>query len=164
MPEKLTGESAKKFALETFKKMKSGVEKRFLIQHSKSIVKTSMNLAKGRKIDIESLKIACWLHDIGRTVQIEGHANISLKLAKEKFGELNPIIEDCIVNHSSSKNPGTKEGKIMQLADKLSIMNDFKLFKIIFAKEKYKEKGLEMVGYVGRDLLEVLKRYNWEEK
>ena len=31
------------------------------------------------------------------------------------------IIEDCILNHGSSSKPKTQEGKIFQLADKLSI-------------------------------------------
>jgi len=163
MAEQLTEQSAKQFANEIYRKMKGGVEKRFLIQHTKGVVKTSVNLAKGKQVDLEALKIAGWLHDIGRSVNIEGHAELSVKLAEEKFGELNPIVKDCILHHGSTKDPETKEGKIIQLADKLSIMNDFKLFKIIFAKEKYKEKSIDMIGYVSRDLLEVLKRYNWEE-
>lgn len=163
MTEKLTEESAKKFALRIYGKMKAGVEKRFIVQHTKGIVKTSVNLAKGKKVDLESLKIACWLHDIGRTVDVEGHAEISINLAEEKFGNLNQIMLDCILNHGSSKNPETREGKIMQLADKLSIMNDFKLFKIIFAKEKYKDKSISMVNMVSKDLIEVLKRYNWSD-
>jgi len=158
----LTPETAEEFALEVFKnKMKAGVEKRFIIQHTKGVLKTSLALAKSKKVDLESLKIACWLHDIGRTVSIENHAEISINLAEEKFGKLNKTITDCIKNHGSSKNPETQEGRIIQLADKLSIMNDFKLFKIIFSKEKYKEKSIEMIEYVSKDLIEVLKRYTW---
>jgi HD superfamily phosphohydrolase YqeK len=157
----LTEQSAELFAKELFSKMK-GVEKRFITQHTKGIVKTSVNLAKGKKVDLNSLKTAGWLHDIGRTVSIENHAQISVKLAEERFGPLNKVVKDCILNHGSSKDPETAEGKIIQLADKLSIMNDFRLFKIIFAKEKYKEKSLEMVKMVADDLLEVLKRYKWE--
>jgi len=163
MAEKLTEESARQFAENLFKSKMKGLEKRFIIQHTKGVIKTALNLAKGKKVDLESIKIAGWLHDVGRAVNIENHAEISVKLAEENFGALNDVVKDCILNHGSSKNPQTKEGKIIQLADKLSIMNDFKLFKIVFAKEKYKEKSIEMVKMVSDDLIEVLKRYNWEE-
>jgi len=160
---KLTEKSARQFAEGLFKSKMKGLEKRFIIQHTKGIIKTALNLAKGKKVDLESIKIAGWLHDTGRAVNIENHAEVSIKLSEENFGELNPIVKDCILNHGSSKNPQTKEGKIIQLADKLSIMNDFKLFKIVFAKEKYKEKSIDMVKMVSNDLVEVLKKYNWEE-
>jgi len=160
--EELTEESAKNFALEIFKtKIKPSLERKFIIQHSKGIIKTALNLAKGKNLDLESIKLAGWLHDIGRSESIEGHAAISLRLAEEKFGTINPIITDCILNHGSSKNPQTKEGKIIQLADKLSIMNDFKLFKLLFSKSEYKDRSLEMFGYVTKDLLEVLKKYEF---
>jgi HD superfamily phosphodiesterase len=165
--EKLTTESAEKFFKDSIKGMNSGFEKKFLIQHTKDVLKTSLNLAKIKKnknLDINSLKIACWLHDIGRTIKIEGHAEISLRLTEENFSKdsINNVIKDCVLNHSSSKFPETEEGKIMQLADKLSILNDFKLFKLIFSKEKYKEESIKMVEYVSKDLIEVLKRYNWK--
>ncbi len=157
----LTKASARKFALEEFAKMKPSVEKKFLVQHTKGVVKTALKLAKNKKVDKKSLEIACWLHDVARSIQSENHAQIGVKMVKEKFGKINSIIEDCISNHGSSKDPQTEEGKIIQVADKLSIMNDFKLFEIVFAKEKYKGESLKMIDYVSKDLIEVLKRYKW---
>jgi len=157
----LTKESAKKFVFEEFAKMKPNVEKKFLVQHTRGVVKTASKLAKSKKVDKNSLEIACWLHDVARSIQSENHALLGVKMVKEKFGKINYIIEDCIVNHGSSKDPKTEEGKIIQLADKLSIMNDFKLFEIIFAKDKYKGESLKMLDYVYKDLIEVLKRYKW---
>jgi len=40
-------------------------------------------------------------------------------------------------------------------------MNDFKLFKLLFSKSEYKDRSLEMFGYVTKDLLEVLKKYEF---
>lgn len=157
----LTKESAKKFVFEEFAKMKPSVEKKFLVQHTKGVVKTALKLAKNKKVDKKSLEIACWLHDVARSIQSENHAQLGVKMVKDKFGKINSIIEDCIVNHGSSKDPQTEEGKIIQVADKLSIMNDFKLFEIIFAKEKYQDESFKMLDYVYKDLIEVLKRYKW---
>ena len=51
----LTKESAKKFALEEFAKMKPSVEKKFLVQHTKGVVKTALKLAKNKKVDKKTL-------------------------------------------------------------------------------------------------------------
>ena len=90
----ITENKAKNFALEIFEGMPDGLEKRVLLKHSEGVVQTCEKLAKGQEIDLESLKIAGWLHDIGRIRSIKGHAKISLEIAEEKFEELNNIIKD----------------------------------------------------------------------
>jgi len=165
--ETLNSETAKKFAFESFKSAKiPSIEKKFLKMHSLGVVKTSLKLAKlskNKNLDLKSLEIAGLLHDVGRTIQIEHHADLSIKLSEEKFGKLNPIVFDCIKNHGNSKSPETQEGRIMQLADKLSIANDFNLYKLLFKKEKYKPESLDMFKMVFDHLIEILKRYNFEE-
>lgn len=159
--QKLTAKNAEKFAKSCFKHFKGNVERKFHSFHSEGVVKTALRLAEGKKADKNTIIIAGWLHDIGRRVSISGHAEISLKLAEEKFGKLPEKIKDCILNHGTSGKPKSKEAKIIQLADKLSIVEDYRIFKLLFSKEKYKKKSLDMYGYVFRDLLETLKRYEF---
>ena len=159
--QKITPNSAEIFAKSLFKGIKNNVERKFVLLHSEGVAKTALRLSEGKKVDKNALIIGSWLHDIGRTESIKGHAGISLRMAEEKFGKLPLKIKDCIINHGNSGKPLTEEGKIIQLADKLSIAQDYRLFKLLFSKEKYKKKSLEMYGYVFRDLLEILKRYEF---
>lgn len=142
--------------------MPEGVEKRFLINHSEGVLETSLKLAKHKEVDVEKIKIASWLHDIGRTVQIKNHAEESVKLAEGEFGSLDEIIKDCILNHGNSKNPKTEEGKIIQFADKLSILNDYEIMEMIFSKRKYYNESIYLLKKVCGDFTEMLERYDWE--
>jgi len=158
---KINSNYAEKFAKKIFKTKLHGLERDFIIIHSKGVFDTSLKLAKNKMIDKEALKIAAWLHDIGRTVDIAKHAEISLEISEKKFGKLNDKIRDCILNHGSSKKPKTSEGKIFQLADKLSIVNDYKLFELLFSNPKYKKKSTLFIEMVSKDLSKVLRRYKW---
>jgi HD superfamily phosphodiesterase len=119
----LTIETAREFAIEKFGKFPE-LEKQLKIKHSEYIIKAAEELVKEKgienNININRIEIAAWLHDIGYIVSEEGHAEYSLRISKEKF-ELDSIIEDCILNHDSKGKPVTKEGKIIQLADKLNL-------------------------------------------
>lgn len=161
MKNKLTSKSAEAFAKTQFSRMQGDVEKKFHFLHSAGVVKTSLQLAEGKKVDKNALIIAGWLHDIGRRKSVKGHAEISLEIAEEHFGKLPEKIKDCILNHGNSGKPKTIEGKMIQLADKLSIVQDPQMFKLLFSKEKYRKKSLDMYEYVFKDLLETLKRYKF---
>jgi hypothetical protein len=53
----------------------------------------------------------------------ENHADFTIPILKEMGYELNEVLEDCILNHGNGKSPKTIEGKIFQVADKLSIFD-----------------------------------------
>jgi hypothetical protein len=44
-------------------------------------------------------------------------------MLEEFWYEVNKELKDCILNHGSNKNPDTIEGKIFQIADKLSFFD-----------------------------------------
>jgi HD superfamily phosphohydrolase YqeK len=98
---------------------------------------------------------------VGQVISKEGHAKISLELAEKKFGKLSGGLIDCIANHGSSKNPKTEEGKIIQLADKLSILQNTKGISFLFSKKKYYKHSLEFLEKVSCDLTKVLKTFKW---
>ncbi len=157
----LTSENAESFAKRLFEEKMHGLEKRFIIKHSQGVFETSVKLAEGKKVDLEKLKIACWLHDIGRTIAIEDHAKLSVEVAEKEFGSLDETIKDGILNHGNSKKPQTEEGKIIQFADKISILNDYEIIKMAFEKPEYKERSIDFMKKVCGDFLKMLERYEW---
>lgn len=157
----LTSKTAEEFAKNLYENKMQGLEKRFILMHSQGVMETCLKLAKDKRVDLEKLKIASWLHDIGRTEQDEGHAEKSVEIAEKEFGTFDETVKDCILNHGNSKNPKTEEGKIIQFADKLSILNDFEIIKMAFEKPKYKDKSIVFLNMVCEDFIEMLKRYDW---
>lgn len=135
----LNEKNAKNFAIKVLSKKFKDSDLKWIIEHCKN-VKRCCQILKRKDIDQESLKISAWLHDLGRIVSEETHSEESLKITKKEFSNINSIIEDCILNHSFSKVPKTKEGKIFQLADKMSLLSP-ELF-ISYAKED-KEKAVD---------------------
>lgn len=114
-------------------------EEQFL--HSKKVFECYKALV-GEDDTSSLVEDAAWLHDVGRSIQSEGHAKLSLKLAEKEFENLDPIIVDCILNHGSKALPNTKEGKIFQLCDKLSVFTP-EYLKIIFEKKENPKEFLE---------------------
>jgi putative nucleotidyltransferase with HDIG domain len=156
---KLTLSEAKKLAEEFSKKIKDPEKKDSFLLHSKSVVDAAKAIAEGRALDMESLEIACWLHDIGRSVADEDHAKQSLALLKEY--ELNETIKDCILNHGRESNPQTKEGKIIQLADKVCVLNIDLLREIMKQnKGKIKEEHIKFLKKTTERAIKLLENFD----
>ncbi|MEM4240292.1 MAG: HD domain-containing protein [Candidatus Woesearchaeota archaeon] len=112
----LTISNARSFAIERFKSLPE-LQSGWNIVHSEAIIKMLDVLCEGNK---EKLSALAWVHDIGKTVGEENHAELSIKILKEEF-ELDETDIDCITNHGSSGKPKTEEGKIFRYADGLSL-------------------------------------------
>lgn len=119
----LTPLEAKKIAQEIFSKLKPADSREFLLIHSEKVGKVAKMIAQELKINDEIFEIAGWVHDIGYSKSFENHANFTIPMLKEMGYDLDEKLEDCILNHGNGKNPKTTEGKIFQLADKLSIFD-----------------------------------------
>ena len=124
---------------EKFEKIKELVEKELKecsghnFDHVMRVFNMAMRLAKGEKVDMEVIKLAALLHDIGGKKEMDDptgktdHAIESAKMARpilEKLGfsedKINHIC-DCIVSHryKNEHQPKTLEAKILFDADKL---------------------------------------------
>ncbi|MCK4636106.1 MAG: HD domain-containing protein [Candidatus Moranbacteria bacterium] len=104
--------------------------------HVMRVHNLALTLSKNEDIDLEVIKIATLLHDIGGKKEIEDstgktdHAIESAKMAKsilEKLGyseDKVKHIQDCIVSHRyrTGNKPKTKEAEIVFDADKLEIV------------------------------------------
>ncbi len=113
---------AKEFSENLLKEKIPKLKAEYILLHSKFVIQAVKDLIerKNLKFDLKQFEIAGYLHDVGYIFGDENHAEKSLEISRDKF-ILNSIIEDCILNHGSSSKPKTQEGKIFQLADKLSI-------------------------------------------
>ena len=73
------------------------------------MVQYSLKLAKELDVDLETVEISAWLHDIGSIIDgREEHYITGAKNAREKLKELNypsqknGQVEKCILNHRGS--------------------------------------------------------------
>ncbi len=103
------------------------------IEHVMRVYNLALKLAEHEKVDLDVIKIAVLLHDIGGANERKDpsgktdHAVESAKLAKPFLQKLDlskskiDLILDCIVSHRyrSEQKPKTLEGKIVFDADKL---------------------------------------------
>jgi HD superfamily phosphodiesterase len=123
MNKTLTLSEARKTAMDVFEKIDSVELREFLLIHSEKVGKVAKIIARKMEINDEMFEIAGWVHDIGYLKNFENHADFTIPILKEMGYELNEVLEDCILNHGNGKSPKTIEGKIFQVADKLSIFD-----------------------------------------
>ena len=90
--------------------------------HEKSVADVCKILGKRFKANISLLTIAAYLHDIGYSIADKDHASRSLSIIGGEY-LVSDTLKDCILNHGGGKSPKTKEGKIIQIADKISFLN-----------------------------------------
>lgn len=95
----------------------------FLLVHSKKVKEMAILLGKRKNLDTTTLEIAGLVHDIGYVIDEKEHPQHSLKILKDEGYKVSEILKDCILNHSHDKVPLTTEGKIFQIADKISIFD-----------------------------------------
>lgn len=159
MAKKLTVEEAKKIAKKYL--IESGLHQgEWYYLHEKSVADTAKVLGDRLKVDTDKMVIAAWVHDIGYSIEDENHGKHSLKLVEEIY-ELDDVLRDCILNHSGDANPKTKEGKIIQIADKISFLNTDVLIALLDENpEKIKEQDLKYIDNSLQRVLRFLKKFN----
>ena len=123
MKEKLTIEKAKKISAEYLNKVEDKRLMEFLLIHSSKVAEISILIGKVKKLDIESLEIAGFVHDIGYFISEHDHPKNSLDILVKKKFEIDEKLKDCVLNHGANDEPQTEEGKIFQIADKISILD-----------------------------------------
>ena len=109
------------------------------------MVEIAILLAKKSKLDVSSIEMAAWLHDIGSTVERDDHAKFSLDLLEQEGFGVSELIKDCILNHGTNGKPKSEEAKILQMADKLSILS-IPVLKLIFKQQSITLYDIEFVN------------------
>jgi len=162
------------------------------IEHVMRVYSLAINLAKGEKIDLDVVKIAVLLHDIGGAKERKDpsgktdHAIESAKLAKPFLIKLdlprNKIehILNCIISHRyrSEQKPKTLEAKIVFDADKLETVgaigiarafvwvgkNNAHIYKKVDIKKYVKENLCGKIDGRIKDKTKHSPQINWETK
>jgi HD superfamily phosphodiesterase len=149
---------AKKIAQDILGQLSPTSRRDFLLIHSEKVGKTAGLIAQKLQIDDKLFEIAGWVHDIGYARNSENHGDFAIPLLEELGYEVSEALKDCILNHGNGKNPKTSEGRIFQLADKLSIF-DFATIETIlnhgdFPMKKDDINFLKMMSEKSFELLE----------
>jgi len=142
---KLTTKLARLTAEKYFKKHKDKEGQEFAKVHTEAVVEIAVILAEKFKADASTVKISGWLHDIGSTVERADHAKHSLDLLEKDGFEISSLIKDCILNHGTGGKPKSKEAKILQMADKLSILS-IPVLKLLFKQKDITSGDIEFVN------------------
>ena len=118
-------DETKKFCLEKAETYDGKLGKELLIQMMLSIEKKAIEHCKlDLSFNKDAFLVGIYFHDIGRIISDgSDHPEKGYDLFQESFEkEFNEeelkIIKDCCLNHGSSANPETKEGKLLQILDK----------------------------------------------
>ncbi len=153
----LTIELAKNLATESFGKYREKIEGNFALIHTEAVAKISVILAKKFNLNIEIVEICAWVHDIGYLIDRENHAEHSVKIIEDKGFEVTPIMRDCIINHGTDGKPESEEAKILQMADKLSILS-IPVLEIILSQEKVLPEDIKFVEKMTGGAVNFLKK------
>ncbi len=95
--------------------------------HSACVIECCNSMIKDTNLNPIVFDVAGWIHDIGRKDNKDKHHIIGLDYLDKflnkypEFESLKEEISDCILNHRREQKPNTIYGKIMQVADKVSL-------------------------------------------
>lgn len=145
--------------------------------HTKRVLRNALTIAETEEVDLEVVHIAALLHDIMRSHEdlgkINCHAEEGAKeaeiiLREFKFPEekISKVL-DSIKTHRLSKNlkPETKEGEILQDADRLDSLGALLVARsfssaYIYNRPFYSEEGDNVIKFI-KDRSEKLKPENF---
>lgn len=158
---RLDSQIAEEFARKIFEKLPEE-DREFNKIHVKAMIEAVEILSKDKKIDVELTETACWLHDIGKTIEIENHAVHSIEILEKEGFEITDKLKDCILNHATGGNPQCLEARLIQIADKafvinpeiLEIINNFSLKK----SPEEKNKKLEFIKKLANRAVDLLEK------
>lgn len=120
---KLTPAIAQQIALDFAPQIKPQRQGEFFLIHTTNVVKVAKIIARKMDLDEDFFEIAGRIHDIGYAKDMEHHGEHTLSILTDLGYEIDEKLKDCILNHGNAKSPTTSEGRIFQIADKLSIFD-----------------------------------------
>jgi exopolyphosphatase/pppGpp-phosphohydrolase len=163
---KLDPQIAEDFARRMFEKYPLEEDREFNKIHATTMLEVVEIIADGKKFDNRLVETACWLHDIGKTIEISNHAQHSIDILEKEGFEINEKLRDCILNHGNNGKPQCLEAKLIQIADKACMINPefMELFRNSTLKKdsENKNKGLELIRTMLNKAIDLLKEYKNE--
>lgn len=91
-----------------------------MISHTLEETKIGMQIAHELKADVDTVRLGCLLHDIGKVITDEegSHVELGVKFLK-KYG-INPKVIDCVAQHHEDTAFTANEAVIVYIADAIS--------------------------------------------
>lgn len=132
----------------------------FFIIHSEKVGLVADLIAQKMNLRNDIFLIAGWVHDIGYARDLENHALHGIPMLEEMGYEVGDILRDCILNHGSTKKTETVEGRIFQLADKLSVF-DLDLVTLLVNAEDFPKNANDafFLKEMSDSAIELLKKF-----
>lgn len=163
---KLDIKKSEEICKKTYEKIKDPFDKEFHIIHSKKVGEMAVVLSEFTDTNLKKdfFLIVGWIHDIGYVIDVPTHPEQSIKILEQEGFEVDEVMKDCILNHTTTGNPKTKEGKIVQLADKLSIFDeDTVRIYLRNNKNKIKEEDIQFFENMSKNAVNLLRSFNLEK-
>ncbi|MEF2175384.1 MAG: HD domain-containing protein [Candidatus Absconditabacteria bacterium] len=156
----LTIETAKQIAIENAKKIQDPQVREFTLIHSEKVGLIANLIGKKLGLKTDLFLIAGRVHDIGYSVDFDNHALLGVQMLQVAGYEVDELLKDCILNHGTHGNPKYYEGKIFQIADKLSIF-DFDVVQVLLKYNDFPLKGepIEFLKKMSNNALELIKKF-----
>jgi ribonuclease Y len=91
-----------------------------MIEHTLEVTKMGMGIAKELKIDVETVKLGCLLHDIGKVITEKDGSHIELGVELLKKHNISEDVINCVAEHHEDRPFSSIESSVVQLADHIS--------------------------------------------
>ncbi len=91
-----------------------------MIKHTLEVTKIGMALAHELGVDVETVKLGCLLHDIGKVLNDEEGSHIQVGVDFLKKHKLSDQIVNCVLEHHEDRPFSSIETAIVALADHIS--------------------------------------------
>ena len=91
-----------------------------LIEHTLEETRIGVAIAHELKTDVETVKLGCLLHDIGKVVSDEEGTHIQLGVDLLKKYNISQKVIDCVAEHHEDKPYSSVESAVVGLADHVS--------------------------------------------
>lgn len=91
-----------------------------LVEHTLEVTKIGMAIAHELKVDLQTVKLGCLLHDIGKVISDEEGSHVQLGIDFLKKFNIDKKVMACIAEHHEDKPYSSVESSIVGLADHIS--------------------------------------------
>jgi len=91
-----------------------------MIAHTLEETKLGISLAHEVKANIDTVRLGCLLHDIGKVVTDEEGSHVELGIKFLKRFQIPQQVLDCVAQHHEDQPISTKEAAIIYIADAIS--------------------------------------------
>lgn len=91
-----------------------------MVAHTLEETKIGMALAAEVKANVDTVKLGCLLHDIGKVVADEEGSHVEIGVRLLKRWQVPQVVIDCVAQHHEDEDFTSKEAVVVYIADAMS--------------------------------------------